>query len=135
MSSLFVDTSAWCALFNSQDDHHAWALDIWSTVQDKKIRLVTSDYIFDETLTLLRNRVDFNAARMAGDKLLASAILRRIHVSEREFLLAWEWFKKYRDHGFSFTDCTSFVLMKENRMDAVWTLDRDFKSAGFKLLE
>lgn len=133
MPPVFVDTSAWCALFNRQDDHHDWAKALWDRVVREKTRLATSDYVLDETLTLLRSRIHFAAAKEAGEKLFASAILRRIHLSEREFLLAWEWFKKYKDHEFSFTDCTSFALMRENKIDQVWTLDGDFAKAGFEL--
>lgn len=133
MPLIFADTSAWCALFNGGDDRHAWAKELWNRVLRERVKLATSDYVLDETLTLLRSRTNYAAAREAGTKLLASGILRRLHVSDREFLLAWEWFKKYKDHEFSFTDCTSFVLMKENRMHSVWTLDDDFKKAGFQL--
>ena len=128
-----MDTSAWCALFNGGDDHHDWAKERWEKIVREERRLITSDYVLDETLTLLRSRVHFTVAKEAGEKLLSSAILQKIHLSEREFLLAWEWFKKYKDHDFSFTDCASFVLMRENRIATVWTLDRDFHEASFDL--
>ncbi len=133
--NLFVDTSAWCALFNTGDNHYPWAKELWEKIVRDKIHLMTSDYILDETLTLLRVRVNFEAAKEAGEKLMASHILQRINVSDRDFMLAWEWFKKYKDKLFSFTDCTSFALMKENKIHKVWTLDNDFSLAGFEVFE
>ena len=36
-----------------------------------------------------------------------------------------------RDKKFAFTDCTSFVVMKERRLRKALTRDRHFKQAGF----
>lgn len=49
---------------------------------------------------------------------------------------AWEVFKKYnRDKLWSFTDCTSYVLMKSMGIDMAFTFDeRDFRQMGFKIL-
>lgn len=132
MSPIFVDTSAWCAFFNAGDQHHDWAKNAWQELGTQHGELVTSDYVLDETITLLRNRCGFAAAKEAGEKLQASEILTRLFVDQRHFQLAWEWFKKYRDHDFSFTDCSSFVFMKEKRIERVWTLDQHFVAAGFE---
>lgn len=44
------------------------------------------------------------------------------------------WFFRYRDKDFSFTDCTSFVVMKERRLRSALTCDRHFRQAGFEML-
>ncbi|MBF0336470.1 MAG: type II toxin-antitoxin system VapC family toxin [Nitrospirae bacterium] len=44
---------------------------------------------------------------------------------------AWGYFKKYSDKIYSFTDCTSFVLMKEKNILEYFSFDEDFRRAGF----
>jgi len=43
-------------------------------------------------------------------------------------------FRKHADHGYSFTDCTSFVLMQELKIRDALTSDHHFVEAGFRVL-
>lgn len=43
-------------------------------------------------------------------------------------------FFHHRDKSYSFTDCTSFVVMKELRLKQVLTTDRHFRQMGFEVL-
>ena len=43
-------------------------------------------------------------------------------------------FFRYRDKDYSFTDCTSFVVMRDLRLQAALTLDHHFAQMGFQLL-
>ncbi len=47
---------------------------------------------------------------------------------------AWVIFERYDDKDFSFTDCTSFVVMKQQCIVSVITDDSHFKQMGFDLL-
>jgi hypothetical protein len=47
---------------------------------------------------------------------------------------ARQWFFRWRDKDFSFTDCTSFVVMRERRLKAALTSDSHFLQAGFEIL-
>ena len=40
----------------------------------------------------------------------------------------------YEDKVLSFTDCTSFALMRERKLLEAFTFDSDFKRAGFVVL-
>ena len=42
-----------------------------------------------------------------------------------------DFFLKHQDHGWSFTDCASFVLMREEGMRDALSTDKHFKQAGF----
>jgi predicted nucleic acid-binding protein len=46
---------------------------------------------------------------------------------------AWEMFQAYRDKEWSFTDCTSFVLMQQHHLWQVFAFDHHFEQAGFQL--
>lgn len=43
-------------------------------------------------------------------------------------------FFQYRDKDFSFTDCTSFVIMRDIRLTHAITTDRHFRQMGFEVL-
>jgi len=44
------------------------------------------------------------------------------------------WFFKWQDKAFSFTDCTSFVVMRELKIKKALTADHHFIEAGFETL-
>ncbi len=43
-------------------------------------------------------------------------------------------FFRHRDKDYSFTDCSSFVVMRELRLKEALTTDRHFRQAGFGVL-
>ncbi|MGQ0544029.1 MAG: type II toxin-antitoxin system VapC family toxin [Betaproteobacteria bacterium] len=131
MIRFLVDTGAWYAFADREDpDHHAVA----QCLEDRSGRLITSNFIFDESVTLIRHRLGFAAARGFGESLLASSPARLLAITRGDEARAWEIFLRYRDKSFSYTDCTSFVLMRRLGVDTAVTLDRDFRSFGFTCL-
>ena len=46
---------------------------------------------------------------------------------------AWAWFSRHKDQAYSFTDCTSFALMKRLRIPMAVSTDRHFRRAGFEV--
>lgn len=132
---VFADTSAWAAYFNRKDVNHGAAIRIWEELRDKRAILFTTDYVVDETFTLLKVRVNVDAAVKGGEAILTSALVKMIKVSDEVFADALKIFKRYKEHPFSFTDCTSFAVMKKMALDKVFTFDSDFKTVGFEILK
>ena len=92
--------------------------------------LVTSNFVIDETITLVRMHLGHRIAVEIGDKLWKGVLAIVIHVTEEDERAAWEVFKRYSDKSFSFTDCTSFVLMKRLHIDRAFSFDRHFRQTG-----
>ncbi len=130
---IFVDTSAWLALDDKNDQYHNKAVAKSSEIKRQRIKIITSEYIIDETITLIRYRVSHQAAVIFGDSLLNSSIVRIVNVTDEDRIKAWEIFKKYEDKELSFTDCTSFVLTKNLRLQKIFTFDKHFKQMGFEI--
>jgi len=42
--------------------------------------------------------------------------------------------RRHADHDYSFTDCASFVVMRELRLSQALTTDGHFAAAGFETL-
>jgi uncharacterized protein len=129
---IFVDTSAWLALADRSDQHHAAAVAKSSEIKRRKIALITSEYVFDEAVTLILYRISHRAAVMFGDSLVSSNIAVIEDVNELLRNQAWELFKRYSDKELSFTDCTSFVLMRRQAITKAFTFDAHFKQMGFR---
>ena len=134
MKSVFVDTMGWFSLFDRRDAWHKAARDLMRRFRDDKVRLFTSDYIVDETATLLLMRGATTSLVTFFERIHASDALTVAMVGESRFDEAGNFFLKHRDQGYSFTDVTSFLLMRELRIREVLTHDDHFAKAGYKPL-
>src|SRR5450756_947882 len=105
MKALFVDTAGWVACADGADPAHDAAREAGQT-------LVTTDCVVDETLTLIRFRLGLAAARAWWEQVDRSPRLRWSRIDGERFDKARELLFQYRDKDFSFTDCTSFVVMR-----------------------
>ena len=124
---IFVDTGAWFAVAVRNDPDHGGAMH-W--LRSNHEPLVTTDYILAETVTLLRMRDKTIrghrlASRVATSLLRGEAALLE-KVTEEDLERALAIFRTYRDHLFSFVDCTSFVAMERLGVQAAFAFDRHF---------
>jgi uncharacterized protein len=131
---VFIDTGAWVALVDAADQNHSAALAKFEELSSSGCSLLTSDYVFDEAITLVRLRVSHAAAVVFGNSLLDSSVASVLEVDRNIRQTAWEIFKKYQDKDLSFTDCTSFSLMKKMGLGKAFTFDKHFRQRGFQLL-
>jgi predicted nucleic acid-binding protein len=123
VNGIFVDTGAWYALVDSDDvDHKAAAAFLVSNM----VPLITTNFIFSETVTLIRYRIGHEAARSFGQKLIESSFVRVVAVTPTDEERAWGIFSKYRDQDFSFVDCTSFAVMERMKLSTAFAFDRHF---------
>ena len=131
MKRYFVDTSAWFAFVNRRDaDHRA----VRAIVADLEGRLVTTNYVFDETVTLCRYRLSHTIALEVGRTLLDPNAVDLVRTTADDERAAWQLFESRVDKEYSFTDCTSFSLMRRLRIEIAVAIDDDFAREGFTCL-
>lgn len=135
MKRVFVDTGAWIALVDKNDDFHPQALRIAAFLKSSNTPLTTSDYVPDETVTWLRYNVGHSIAADFALQLLSSNVTEIFYVDEPVFNKSVQLFKKFSDQKFSFTDSSSFVLMHGHRIKQAFTFDAHFITAGFEILK
>jgi hypothetical protein len=131
MERLFVDTSAWVAHANRGDPDHAAVRDVLRRYRGRR---VTSNFVFDETVTLCRYRLGYDVALTVGEALLEHEVCEIIRLTARDESDAWDLFRDRADQKCSFTDCTTFVLMRRLGLQTAAALDQDFLREGFVLL-
>lgn len=136
MELIFVDTSAFVALYNRLDQFHNLAVEKLEVLRTRPHTLVISNYIVDETLTKLLASAGFAAAFRFGVRVFEKK--SGLQIQNIDFgteIEAWDVFKKFnKDKKWSFTDCTSFVLMKGLGIKTIFTFDENFRQMGFKML-
>ena len=131
MKVLFVDTAGWMACADESDPAHRKAMAVRDSWLEGGGLLVTSDYVTDETLTLLRLRLGIDAAEAWWRQVDGSSRIRWEYISLARADKARGMFFRYRDKDFSFTDSTSFILMRELKLREALTTDHHFVQAGF----
>jgi len=92
--------------------------------------LITSDYVVDESYTIIRLRAGHTISVQFGEAIRKSQFIRIEHITPDVNEEAWRLFKKFEDHDFSFTDCTSFTLMERLNISNAFTFDAHFKEYG-----
>jgi predicted nucleic acid-binding protein len=132
IKKIFIDTSAFYALMDRSDDFHRSASILLADFLDQGYYLKTSNYVTVETLALLQNRLGFEAADVWSRNVLD--IVETLWVDKVLHNLAFEiWFSLGR-RKLSLVDCTSFVIMRHDKIDKVFGFDKHFSEHGFDVL-
>ena len=124
---VFVDTSAWFAAIVPSDPNHASAAHWLAANADV---LITTDYIVDETLTLLRARGERQRTKLLGKKFFEGSIAEIYFLTEEDVREAWATFAQYEDKSWSFTDCSSKVVMDQMKIAQAFAFDQHFRQFG-----
>lgn len=124
---VFVDTGAWFAKFVPEDPQHA-RVEAWFNSTPEP--LITTDYCIDETLTLLVARQRLARALVAGRALFDPNVTRIHFVTQNQIERAWILFQQRAVAGWSFTDCTSKIVMDDLDIRSAATLDEHFRQFG-----
>lgn len=124
---VFVDTGAWFALVVESDPDHERA-DAWFNSYPDE--LLTTDFIIDELLTLLRARGHHQAAIDYGAELIGGRLANLHRISEDDFSDAWRIFVKFSDKDWSFTDCTSRCVIEKFGIRTAFCFDHHFRQFG-----
>ena len=128
---VFVDTSAWFSLYDPGELRHPQARRFFQKLAESHVELFTSDYVLDESITLIRSRINHASAVEFGNAILNSKVTRILDVDHKTRHQAWEYFIRYSDWPLSFTDCTSFALMKQRHVRHAFAFDDHFRQFGF----
>ncbi|MBL8526807.1 MAG: PIN domain-containing protein [Burkholderiales bacterium] len=134
MRGVFVDTSGWMACADAGDPAHDRTCEARDGALKQGNVLITTDYVIDETLTLIRKRLGIAAAKRWWEQIEGTSRLRWEWVGVARFEAAHGLFFRYRDKGYSFTDCTSFAVMHELKLKQALATDDHFRQMRFDVL-
>ena len=128
--SVFVDTSAFYALLDEDDDHHIEAVQVWRRLGERLTPLVTSNYVVVETTALLQARLGMLAVRCFADALLLPVEMFFVDNGTHARAVA-----AHRTAGrprLSLVDCASFEVMRRLGQEEAFAFDDHFTQQGFR---
>ncbi|HEY4001051.1 MAG TPA: type II toxin-antitoxin system VapC family toxin [Candidatus Xenobia bacterium] len=125
---ILVDTGAWYALVDRKDPNHERGVQF---LKDNRCPLLTTNFILDEAITLVRYRLGHSVAVAFAEPVRRQVAVSLVGIVASHEDAAWDIFVKHKDKAWSFTDCTSFAVMQELHMKTAFSFDRDFEQFGF----
>lgn len=132
--AVFVDTSAWLALINESDADHTKAKAIRDKLLQVKKRFFVTNYIIVEIAnSLCKVRWRSRAIKLIN-AIRETEHIEVVEIDKELSEEAWEMYSTRTDKEWSFTDCTSFVVMKKYGIRDAFTNDHHFEQSGFEVL-
>lgn len=131
MKLIFVDTGAFYALADRRDPAHGRAADF---LRSQTATLLTTDFVFAETMSLLTKRLGKDVAAAFGHGLRTSPSIRIEEATPIMREEAWKLFSGHRGKDYDLIDCISFAMMESFRIHETFGFDRHFSQYGFRLL-
>jgi predicted nucleic acid-binding protein len=129
--NVFFDTSAIYGYVNLRDPAHNR---IKAFIDNFKGRLVITNYIFDEIITLILYRLGHKIAANVGNILMNSQQIINYRVIEQDQKDGWKLFLMRHDKEYSFTDCISFIVIRKLNIEKCLTTDKHFRQEGFEIV-
>ncbi len=129
---IFIDTSAFYAVLDQDDENHPKAAKVWRRLLQDDSALLTSNYVLVETSALLQRRLGIAALRAFQEDIVP--------------LLGVEWMDEIRHRAaiemalaasrkrLSLVDCSSFLVMREVEVRQAFCFGRHFREQGFSVL-
>ena len=131
---VFVDTSAWLAVTDNSDVHHAQAADIYTRLLNAHTVLVATILVIAETQIWLRRRFGSDTALAFLKNINESTQVEIIYPDSALEKKAKQILRQYADQDFSLADAISFAWLKEAGLSDAFSYDQHFVTAGFNLV-
>jgi len=128
---IFLDTTIWVGAIDASDQCHSDAkLVLEALIRGNLPPSITSDYVLNETLTILKRR-ELDPAKIvdAMNRILSSPRVEVLFIEETLFEESLPLYIKYRD--LSFTDTVTLLLMKKYGMKDIYSHDSDFDKVAW----
>jgi len=128
--AVFLDTSAVFAFLDGGDENHPAAAAAWQTLESRKERLVTHDYVLLEAAALLQRRLGNGAVRDFLEGIVP--LLSIVWIDEELFRAAAAALLTANNRRLSLVDCASFEVMRRTGVRTFFAFDSHFADLGFE---
>ena len=131
MKTVFVDTSGFYAALNGDDPYHRKARELLVRSEAEGWRLITSNYVVQESWALIQTRLGWEAVEAWHRALLTRTEI--VWVDEDLHRLGAARCRQAGERRLSLTDCVSFEVMHREGAREFIGDDEHFVDEGFSL--
>ncbi len=133
-NSILIDTWGWLVLRDKNEPRYKEITSIFQEYVSNDKEIFTTDFILDETITLIFKRLPINIALDTLEYLttaLSTKIITLIPIGPERFKKTLEMRVKFKDKPkISFTDLTTAMVMSEMKIAKIITADAHFTHLG-----
>jgi uncharacterized protein len=131
MNEVFGDTSFFVALISLRDAHHDAADELGEQYRG---RIITTHWVLLEVANFFAASKRRTTATEFIESVLGDHATKVVAATFETFHVGWALYRARADKSWSLTDCISFSLMRERRVDDALSSDHHFEQAGFRIL-
>jgi uncharacterized protein len=130
--NVFVDTSAFYAVMDADDEHHGAATAVWVDLLQGEHRLYTTSYVLVETVALLQSRLGMECVRVFSADV--QPLLEMYWVDEGTHRSAHHALLVAGRRDLSLVDCVSFEALRRLHLTEAFCFDAHFAEQGVNVL-
>lgn len=130
MRSVIVDSSAFLSLEDRDEYAHAATRDAFRGLVSEHVPLLTTNFVFDETYTLILSRLGRRRAVDWGHGFRSSKLIEIVRVDEEHEQAAWQLILTFSDKNFSYTDATTFAICRAFGIEEALSRDGHLRQYG-----
>lgn len=138
MNMVFIDASAWIALYHKRDKYHKSDWLTYEQLLNRSRKFLTTNWVVYEAITILKSRASYEAAKTLWDILQDPELSQVVHIDRELENKAVDIFWSYQDKRWGVVDCSSMLLMEREKCSLAFGYDRHFveatKQYGFTML-
>ena len=132
--TIFVNSSGWLALYNTNDPNHPAAVQLWEHLRNQPVRFVVTDYVLDQVYSALKMFGSLQAAQAVHDLVRNSQLIRFFMTDTVIFDRAWRVFVEDDHPHWTFTDCVNYSVIQYLGISEVFTFDSNFSHPGLAII-
>lgn len=133
MKKVFIDADALVALARVRDKNHRRAKKIYEKIKKEKASFISSNTSLYETVTVISQRINHQAARKFILKVYQG--LNFVFIDSLLEKKGLAIFNKQTSKNTSFFDCLNMAILKEMGLKEIFSFDEDYKKNGFLRFE
>ena len=127
--SVYVDTSAFLAVLDADDENHETAKKIWTDLLESREGIVCNSYVLVETYALMQHRLGMAAVKAFHEDVFP--VLRLEWIDESLHQQAANALLTANRRNLSLVDCASFTTMRRLGIKKAFAFDKHFSEQGF----
>lgn len=134
MNDLFLDTGYVVALISDKDQHRQRAQELSQEIKRSRPRIVTTQAILVEMSNALAAPDHRGTVAAYIEMLRREPFVDIVPTSQELLRRGFSLYKERQDKAWGWTDCMSFVVMRDRGIRDALAYDEDFQQAGFNAL-